>query len=300
MIVTVAHDHFFIAASLASALTRRPLVLIVHDDWVAGVRRTSYLLKYFSAPLFKLISRRASHVYAVSPQMQSMLKQKFGVEAELQLPATEPWEGISRDESANREGSNHESRQILYAGNATGAMEDSLDLLVEFIKNQQPAHDDERDWELDLFIPRDEGWINRKGWNDPRIRVHGWVTQAELQSAISQSDIVFLPFSFRDEERSATEGSFPSKTSDYLASEKPILILAPAYSTIVRYAREFECAEIVDQPNLKLLGQALQHLRASKQRRLELSSNSRKVFLQNHDIRRQRISFARLVASLAY
>ena len=84
---------------------------------------------------------------------------------------------------------------------------------------------------------------------------------------ISQSDVVFLPFSFREEARSATEGSFPSKTSDYLASEKPILILAPPYSTIVRYAREFKCAEIVDEPDLKVLGQALQRLRASKKQR---------------------------------
>jgi hypothetical protein len=67
----------------------------------------------------------------------------------------------------------------------------------------------------------------------------------------------------------------------------------------VRYAREHKCAEIVDQLDLKLLGQALQHLRMSKDRRLELGANGQKAFLQNHDIRRQRAAFALTVESLA-
>jgi glycosyltransferase involved in cell wall biosynthesis len=235
----------------------------------------------------------------VSLPMQTMLMEKFGVESELQMPATEPWEAISPKESANAEREKAGLTRIIYAGNGAGAMEDSLDLLVEFIKQQTPIDDTASEWELHLYIPANKEWIGPKGWNHPRIKLQGWVDQEKLRSAISQSDVLFLPFSFSEGERGATQGSFPSKTSDYLASGKPILILAPAYSTIVRYAREYECAEIVDQPDLKLIAQALQHLRMSKERRLELSANGQKAFLQNHDIRRQRAAFALTVESLA-
>lgn len=297
VILSVAHGHFFIAASVASVLTRKPLVLIVHDDWVSGVRTSSYVLRYFSAPLFKVISRRADHVYAVSAPMQTTLRERFGVESELQMPATEAWELGQHEESVDSP--EQAVRRIIYAGNGTGAMEDSLALLVEFIKRQQLFDDGTSEWELHLYIPEDEEWIKRKGWNDQRIKVQGWVSQENLKRAILQSHVLFLPFSFREDQRGATEGSFPSKTSDYLASGKPILILAPAYSTIVRYAKEYECAEIVDQPDLELLGRALQRLRMSENRRLELGSNSQIAFLKNHDIRRQRDSFSRVLTSLA-
>jgi glycosyltransferase involved in cell wall biosynthesis len=299
VIVTVAHGHFFVAASFASSLTRKPLVLIVHDDWVSGVKKTSYVLSYLCAPLFKLISRRANHVYAVSGPMQTTLREEFGVESELQMPATDVWGPGQPEESIDIEPPGQGVHRIIYAGNRSTAMEDSLDLLVEFIKRQQLLDSGSSEWELHLYVPADEEWIEHKGWNDQRIKVQGWVTQAKLRRAILQSDLLFLPFSFREDQRGATLGSFPSKTSDYLASGKPILILAPPDSTIVRYAKEYECAEIVDKPDLELLGKALRTLRMSADRRLELGLNGQRAFFKNHDIRRQRNSFARVLASLA-
>lgn len=299
VIVTIADGHFFIAAAVVSLISGIPFILILHDDWVASTESRSYFLCHFARPLFKVVAHSARHIYAVSPPMQEMLQREFGVESELQMPAGEPWgheEECGYEESKMRSA---ETLRILYAGTGSTTMEDSLDLLVEAISTEHTIRKN-TEWELHLYTPTSEEHTRRKGWDHSRIRTHGWVDQEELKRAIAEADVLFLPFSFREDERYATERAFPSKTSDYLASGKPILVLAPPYSSIVRYAREFECAEIVDRPDPVALTEAINKLAASENYRAQLSRNSRRAFLLNHDMTQQRASFTRLISSLAH
>ncbi len=60
-IVTIAHGHFFIAAALISRISGAPLILMVHDDWVAGMMKGSLVLRYFCAPVFGWAVKIAAH-----------------------------------------------------------------------------------------------------------------------------------------------------------------------------------------------------------------------------------------------
>jgi glycosyltransferase involved in cell wall biosynthesis len=293
VIITIAHGHFFVAAALTTLLTRTPYILMVHDDWVAELLRNSKLLKYVAPQIFKLIAANAAHVYVVTPYMQEMLLEKYQVQSEVQMPAAQVSQiGFSGD-------TNGHSLKILYAGTGTGAMEDSLAFMVELVRSDMLREYKVADWELHLYTPVDLSHPSQARWSHQRIKPHGWVDQRTLQHGISDADILFLPFSFREEERYATERAFPAKTADYLASGKPILVLAPEYSSVAKYLRRHDCAAVVDKLDQEMLARAISDISKSEQRRRELSKNALQAFVRNHDIEAQRSALNELLGRLA-
>lgn len=295
-VVTIAHGHFFVAAALTSWITGVPFVLMVHDDWVSAELQTSLVLGHFSGSIFQLVARRAAHVYAVTPYMSEMLAEKYGVVSEVQMPAIEP--GIDSDRIASEK--NEECLRIVYAGTITGATDDSFKLLLELIKSEKLLEYGIKAWELLLFVMATSEQVKAAGWEHDRVKFQGWVSQDELKSALTTADILFLPFSFREEERYATSQAFPSKTADYLKSGKPILICAPSYSSLVRYARQFGFAEIVTEPDPEQLVRSIARIWSSAAYRNELSVNSRTALRANHDINKQRTDFKTLLNRLAH
>jgi glycosyltransferase involved in cell wall biosynthesis len=277
-IFSIAHGTYFIAAALASAFTSTRLVLIVHDDWAAGLQRNSYVFKYVARRLFRAALRRASHVFAVSPPMQRLLSLEYGVDAELQMPCAEAvvLPGAGRDtEDALRHCS------ILYAGNGVGGS-DSLDILMDLLQGDRLAECGLNDWELHLYTPPLQRALPQ------RVTWHGWVSQAELAEAVSSADILFLPYSFLPVYKWFRTTSFPAKTADYLASGRPILIFSPPDSSIVEYARAFDFACVVTEPTRDALAAAIGSLCRSKEYRDRLTANALRTLSINHSVRRQR------------
>lgn len=294
-IVSIAHGHFFVAAALVSRFTKTPLVLMVHDDWVAGVLESSLILKYFCEPVFRFVAKQASHSYAVTPYMSEMLARKYGMVAEVQMPAIEPGSVVA-DTSAEHKN----SLRFIYAGTLTGATDDSFNLFLELIKGDKLLAYGISDWELQLFVLATPEEVTNAGWHHARIKFRGWASQSELAKALSEADLFFLPFSFREEARFATEQAFPSKTADYLKAGKPILIFAPPYSSLAKYARELGFAEIVDRPDQEALAAAVGRIWNSSERRRELIENSRKALHANHDINKQRADLKAMLNTLVY
>ena len=120
-----------------------------------------------------------------------------------------------------------------------------------------------------------------------------------MRAAGWQADILFLPYSFTEEDRPITLTSFPAKSADYFASGKPILVIGPKDSTLVRYACEFQCAEVVTDLDSTALQQAIGRLASDREYRHRLGSNAMKAFRANHDVARQRERLLEVVRSLA-
>jgi glycosyltransferase involved in cell wall biosynthesis len=295
IIVTVAHGHFFVVAALLSRLVRLPLILMVHDDWVAGVSADSFVLKHFCASIFRWTARSAAHIYAVTPYMAEMIREIYSVECEVQMPAID---AADTESSASASDADRECLRIVYAGTVTGATDDSFRLLLDLVKSDKLSSCGIKDWELLLFVMATPQQVKDLGWQHERIKFRGWVSQDELKAALLTADILYLPFSFREEERYATSQAFPSKTADYLKSGKPILICAPPYSSLVRYGREFGFAEIVEAPCEEQLAASIGRIWASAQYREELRRKSEVALKANHDINKQRLEFTRLINAL--
>lgn len=294
VILSVTHGTLFVAAWLTALLSHVPLVLIVHDDWSAGVGRGKALHRSIASAIFRRTLRGAARVYAVSDEMRHHLERDLGVESEVQLPATDP------DPIPRREVDNGEAERtricLAYAGTLSASL-DGLRTLAALLRTHEnpPAGY----CELHIFAPVHPSWLRSAGLGPPTVVARGWTAQSELQPALAEADILFLPYSFERIDEGITRLSFPSKLADYLAVGKPVLLFGPHYSPVVRYARRHGFAEIVDTPDPTALRAALNRLIESPEHREALARQARATFRANHDASRQRAHFMDALSDLS-
>jgi glycosyltransferase involved in cell wall biosynthesis len=288
VILTVAHGRFFLAAALAGWITRTPYVVMMHDD-TFHAERPSWVLKHVIQPSVRRALRGAAHVYSISSEMQRLLKAEYGVDSELQKPATE--RNGRNDPAAARVARDLNYPIILYAGAITSLVEDSLRLLAELIVSGKLKEYGLESAKFHVYTSLGDERKRKWGWNHDDLVIHPWAAQNELPDVLSKADILFLPFSFSSAARHSVETSFPSKTADYLASGTPILVLGPNYSTLVAYAGREGFAEIVSEAHADALARAIRRIVANPAYRQALSSRALQVFSQYHDIRKQRTEF---------
>jgi glycosyltransferase involved in cell wall biosynthesis len=297
VMMTIVHGNFFIAAAIAGWITRTPYIAVMHDDTVTPVERQSWVLKYVLRPSVRWALLRAGHIYSISPEMQQLLKSEYGVESELQRPGTER---DRRSDSAVTKLSGHpHPAVILFAGAITDSVQDSLKLLAEILVTGKLRVYGIQSAELHLYTQLSPERICDWGWDHPSISVHGWVSQQELQGVLQSADILFLPFSFSEASRYAVESAFPSKTADYLAAGRPILVFGPEYSSLVRYAKEQRFAEVVDKCDEDVLARGIQRILSDSAYSSQLCKQSLAVFGQNHNIVCQRKELRSLLSRIA-
>jgi glycosyltransferase involved in cell wall biosynthesis len=296
VIMTIAHGRFFVVAALAGWITRTPYIVVMHDDKFTPAERQSWVLKYVLRSSVRWAFLRAGHIYAISPEMQQLLKSEYGVDSELQRPGTE--RDRRSDSAMTRLSARPHSAVILFAGAITDAVEDSLKLLAEILVTGKLQVCGIQSAELHLYTQLSPERIRDWGWDHPSISVHGWVSQQELQGVLQSADILFLPFSFSERVRYAVESAFPSKTADYLAAGKPILVFGPPYSSLVHYGAQEGFAEIVTEFSADALARGIHNIVASPEHRDTLASRALEVFSQHHDIDRQRSQFLLMLNTL--
>jgi len=290
--VTLFHGRFYLAACAAARLTRTPYVAFVHDDYVSDKRSMWRRALYLAT---RTAARHAAHIYAVSSGMQEKLRFEFAVDSEVQLPATKAH--FKEFPETNRKLKN-ESLLIVYAGSITNAVEDSVRLLVEIITNGMLKDYGIPSAKFHLFTSLKPDQVRAWGWDHPDVQLSPWISQAEIPKALSQADILFLPFSFCDDVRNLIETAFPSKTADYLASGRPVLVFGPKYSSLVRYASEEGFAEVVDEFNPVALAEGIRKIALSPVQQNRLAARSLEIFSRNHDIERQQNQFQLLVRKI--
>lgn len=290
VLVTVFHDRYFMAAAAAGWLTRKPYVVVVHDDLVSREESATWFSRRIVKPLSGMVLRHAAHVYAVSPGMRRLLEVEFGAESEVQWPATERHQPRAQSVAAASK-----DAVILFAGGISYAVEDSLRLLLEIITSGRLKRDG---ISVKLLLHSRLSDDQRGTFeNHPDVVVRNWVVQSEMPGVLAGADILFLPFSFLETSRHTVETAFPSKTADYLAAGKPVLVFGPPYSTVVHYALEEGFAEVVTECSVDALTRAIERVLLAPSYGAALRAKALEVFFRNHDIDRQRAQFRLLLQS---
>jgi len=167
---------------------------------------------------------------------------------------------------------------ILYSGTIYWAQANALKTLVEAIR-------EDRDYRLCLYSPHSEEIIKKRGLLGPNVEL-GLLPREKLLNVQRSADVLFLPMSFNRRYRLVVETAPTSKLYEYMASFRPILILAPPYSFVARYAQKHRLAMVVTEKDPKAVKEALESLRKDAALRQELVENSWRIVQQNHDIRR--------------
>jgi glycosyltransferase involved in cell wall biosynthesis len=296
-LITIVQGRYYLAAALASWVTATPHITFVHDNFVSGIAGSTVLVKKVLRRLMATTLRRAAHIYVVSPEMQRLVSSECRMESEVQLPSTA---APARRTEVPARVTGSGSPVILFAGAISYAVIDCLDLLADMIATGQLKEYGMPQAELHLCAAITDAEMRKRGWDRPGIVVRGWVPQSELPGELSSADILFLPYSFLESSRGAVETAFPSKTADYLAAGKPILVFGPKYSSLVRYASEQGFAEIVDQFNSAALARGLQRILSSPSYRETLAARALEVFSANHDSKCQQRNFYLTLGRIIY
>lgn len=299
VIVSVAQGYFFIAAALAARFSGKPLVLIVHDDWRTIACMNSYFLKFLAREIFRRVLTAAAHVYTICPEMQSMVAETYRVKSSVQYPAGDVWSvphvrDVCAESSVGRGTIN-----LVYAGNVFGWSFEGLRVLIDCLR--KGALDDVLGGacRLKLCSQLDASAVGKLGWDDKRIELTSWLGQSQLRKVLSSADVLFLPLSFDSAFEAIVRYSFPSKFTDYLAADCPIVILAPCYASVAAYSRKYGCAIVVSELSELSLLDGLRTARPSSAERAGLLHNARHALIENHDIVTQRQEFTRSLKRLA-
>ena len=287
-LVTIVQGRYYLAAAIASWVTATPHVTLAHDNFASTNASSSVLLTRVLRRLTATILRRAAHIYAVSPEMQRLVFREYGMESELQMPSTA---GPARQAEAPAQVTSLGGPVILFAGTIGYTVIDCLDLLVNMITTGQLKDYGMSEAKLHLCTTMTDAEMRKRGWDRPGIVARGWVPQSELPGELSSADILFLPYSFLESSRAAVETAFPSKTADYLAAGKPVLVFGPRNCSLVRYASEQGFAEIVDEFSPAALARSIQKIAFSLSYRERLATRALEVFSANHDIKCEQRKF---------
>jgi len=283
-LLTIVQGRYYFAAAFAAWATATPHITIVHDNFTSAHVSTSAPVRKVKRYLTRKILGNAAHIYAVSPEMQRLVWRECGAESEIQLPSTaRPAQQL---QIAHENG-----LVILFAGLIGYTVRDSLDLLADLIKTGQLEKHGIFGARLHVCTALTKEEIAALGWDHEDIVCRGWVPQSELPSVLASADILFLPYSFLSGSRDAVETAFPSKTADYLAAGKPILVFGPKYSSLVRYASEQGFAEVVHEFSPVALAQAIGKIACSSLYREQLAARAIEVFSANHNMKHQQLKF---------
>lgn len=80
-----------------------------------------------------------------------------------------------------------------------------------------------------------------------RIEYFGWRSVEETCSRLSECDLLYLPQSFTQENRTFSELSFPTKLSTYVTARRPILLHAPDYASLSGFWKHYAMGPVCDQ-----------------------------------------------------
>jgi glycosyltransferase involved in cell wall biosynthesis len=264
-VLTVVHGYSWIAAAEFARVAKLPLHLILHDDWLSSLQ----VLERRKGPAEKLFAshyRRATTRFCVSPAMAERYRERYGVESEVLYPiraencpfASEPAPIRQRDGFI-----------VGYAGTING--DGYVARLNALAKALHPVNG-----KLVIYGPTSPEQAKSIGLDEQNVLFRGLIPSEQLIDELRrETDLLFAPMSFRSEDRTNMELSFPSKLTDYTAVGLPLLINGPSYCSAVRWARQNPgVAELVEDESSESLLAALRCLMNDPARRHQLAESA--------------------------
>lgn len=279
-IFSFPHGPFFLIAYCIHKITGRPFYSFIMDDQLPR-----YTDKRLAAPLYRWLIPRLLHslqqVWTISVPMQQYFLQEYGILSTVLLPFGDVRAFQLSYVPLRQEHQNHVN--ILFTGAVYGAQADALRRLVNVVNSQALASEGApRHLTLTMYTFAQEQHLRNLGLCGPNVQVRQ-AHIAEMPGVLSQADILFLPLSFEAQQKHTVQTSFPTKMAEYLPSGVPLLVHAPAYSSVSKYCREHQVGLVVDEPDERALCQAVQRLVTDETLRATLSANATRIAGQNHD-----------------
>jgi hypothetical protein len=238
-VLTIGHGATWLAAAEVARRLQIPLHLIVHDD-VFLISRVQNVFRQQCDERLGQVWRQAASRLCISPGMAEKYQAQFGIPGEVLYPSRAPG-APEFEQPPERVTRQAKSLNFVFAGSIENFT--YIDLVAAL-----SAAVGQRGHKLTLFTNLKPENAARHGLMAAHFEIRPMVPFKELIHLLrEQADVLYVPMSFSDTERANTELSFPSKLTDYTAAGLPLLICAPPYSSVGRWAKQYPLsAEIIE------------------------------------------------------
>lgn len=136
--------------------------------------------------------------------------------------------------------------------------------------------------QLKLYIPRPNFRIQNAVKDSSRIQLLV-ASQSEMPQIQNSATLLFLPFAWNTDGPEIIATATPAKFTDYLGAGRPMLIHAPNYSYVARYARKHDLGLVVDQNNIGILANTIRNFLQNPKSGQHYINNALQIFYQNHN-----------------
>ncbi len=168
--------------------------------------------------------------------------------------------------------------EILYTGNIYWPQERSIRILIEAVSRM-----DNLDIHVSIYTPKRMKVFEAEFSNNPKVSFYS-VSQKDMLAIQQNADILFLPLSWNTPSREVVEMAIPGKTAEYLISGRPILILAPSYSFLSRYAQENKFAHVISEENVSLVQDGIKKIITDIPYSVNLVQNAKILSAKNYNV----------------
>jgi glycosyltransferase involved in cell wall biosynthesis len=262
-----------LAAYLTSRRTGLPLYVFETDDWEAANPHTlpKLLTKRFHTPLLT----RAERLWLTSPAMVRRYEDKFGRRGEFLFHHVD----VDRYQraAAGREPFANGRISLVYTGSINRMFIDTMGDLCGLLNSGFEV--DGRPVTLDIY-----GGRCPDGFQGPAVTWKGLVDSGDIPDALAAADIPLIAVTFSQDEDlvDLVKTSLYTKTIDYLASGRPVLVVSPPYSGEVDYFGSV--VTHVDTASPDALRSAIATIVADRERRDALSAAGLDLVRSRHSL----------------
>lgn len=179
--------------------------------------------------------------------------------------------------------------QILFTGNIAWPQTRSLKNLIKAVNEINDIN-----IKLKIYSPNPKDYLQKIGITESEKVEISVASPKEMPEIQSKADILFIPLSWNTESQAIIDTATPTKLIDYLIAGRPMLIHAPASSFLVKYAKDKNFAEVVDEENIEKLKESIKKLLTDKEFSNTIVKNAKETFFRNHDANKNTLLFQSL------
>jgi glycosyltransferase involved in cell wall biosynthesis len=254
------------AAYLASRLARVPFYAYIFDDYLYQWKHTVY--QRFARLVEPLVLKGAAEIIVLTEFMREHYYRRHHVESTVIYPPSEAPE--IEDADAPTPWPTDEGKiRIVFTGSVYrvnyGAFHNLTTAIGQLGLPEVKLH---------LYTPRTREELERENIRGP-IVYHNPVALSDVFEVQRSADILFLPIAFDSSIPDVAKSTLPSKTVEYLASGRPILVYAPADTFVAWYFREHGCGMVVDRSDPAMLARAIRRIIEDTELRREMGERAR-------------------------
>jgi glycosyltransferase involved in cell wall biosynthesis len=272
---------------------KKPMVFHMMDDWPSIISERGFLKNFWERKInseLQVLLNKSSAWMSICEEMTNEYRNRYGLEFipfhnPVDLSAWKPFQRTNYDIT--------NSPTILYAGRIGLGIDKSLELIAKAIDQ---VNDDMNI--SSRFVLQTE---SKPSWsaNYKCVQHQSFVPYSELPKVFSSADFLILPYDFSSESIKYIKYSMPTKASEFMISGTPVIIFAPEETAIVKYARQYNWAEIVTEEKMENIAQSIKSLFLSKEKRQTIAENAIRTAEKNHNAIEITKKFKDVIVSLS-